>query len=114
MLCIHLVMISHCSTGYVTDNTSSWITVSYHPKDVIVISSNLLPDPHLSDQFIHPTSEHILQLTSLLDHKPVQCVRSVFAIYCKKALNMYQSVQRAAQLLPIHNFSLLKMEYEHV
>ena len=54
-----LVMISPYSTGYGTDNTSSWIMVSQHPKDVIVISSNLIPDPDLSDQFINATVEQV-------------------------------------------------------
>ena len=52
-----LVMISPYSTEFDTDNTSPWITVSHHPKDVIVISTNSPPDPDLSDKFVHPTVE---------------------------------------------------------
>ena len=74
-------MISHYSTSYDTDNTSTSITVSHHPKDVIVISSNKPPDTDLSDQFIHPTLEQVLQFTNQLDYKPVKHVRSMFVIW---------------------------------
>ena len=87
MLYIYLVMISHYSTSYNTDNTSACLTVSYHPKDVIVISSNSPPDPDLSDQFIHPTLEQILQFTNQLDHKPVKCLSAVFAIHQRHKLH---------------------------
>ena len=66
MLCMVLVMLSPYSTGYDTDNTSSWLTVSYHFEDVIVISSNSPPDPDLSDQFVHPIVEQVLQITTNL------------------------------------------------
>ena len=82
-----LVMISPYSIGYDTENISSWITVSHHPKDVTVISSNLPSVPDLSDQFIHPTAEQVLQQTNQLYHKPVKCMRLMFAIHWKCKLN---------------------------
>ena len=69
------------SRGYDTDNTSSWITVSHHSEDVIVISSNSSPDPDLSDQFTHPRVEQVVQLINKLDPKPVKHMRSLAAIY---------------------------------
>ena len=85
-------MISPASTGYETDNTSSWITVSHHPKDVIVISSNSLPDPDLSDQFIHATAEQIcnqlINLTTNLPNVQDQCLPSAL----NKVLKIHQHV----------------------
>ena len=83
ILPVSFTVMSLYSRGHDTDNTSSWITVSHHPEDVIVISSNASLDPDLIDQFIQPTAEQVLQLTSHLDHKPVKYTRSVFAI-CSK------------------------------
>ena len=90
IFCISLfaVMLPY-STAHDTNNISSWITVSHHPDDVIVISSSSPLVKDLSDQFIQPTAEHILQLISHLDHKPGNHTRSISAIHqkcklCKK------------------------------
>ena len=72
MLCTFLVVISSYSTGYDTDNTSSWTTVYHHPEKIIVISSNVTPDPDLSDQFIHPEAEQVSQQTNQPDQKTSQ------------------------------------------
>ena len=66
--------------SFTVTSPSSWITVSHHPEDVIVISSSSPQDIDLSDQFIHPTAEQVLQLTSHLDHKPAKHTRSMFAM----------------------------------
>ena len=94
-------MISPYSIGYDTDNTSCWITVSPYPKDVTIISSS--PDPDLSDQFIHPTAEQVLQLTIQLDPKPVKQMRSIAAICQRhklyiKVLKLCHHIQHTVQL----------------
>ena len=51
---------------------------------VLVIMTQLLYYAHnntdLSDQFIQPAAEQVLQLTSNLDHEPAKHTRSMFAI----------------------------------
>ena len=83
---MHLVMTSHYNTGYDNDNTSSCITVSLQPKDVTVISSYLPPGPGLSDQFVYPIPEQMLQLTNQLNHKPVKCEVNVCHLAKMQAL----------------------------
>ena len=74
-------MISHYSTSHDADSTSTWITVSHHPNDVIAISSGSPLDADLSDQFIHPTPEQTLQLTNQHHHKCAKHLRSMLAIH---------------------------------
>ena len=108
------------STEHDTCNTSSWIAMSHHPDDVIVISLSSAPDTDLGDQFTKPPAEQVLQLISHLDHKPAKHTRLISAIHqrCKLQKKALNCTKMSSMQLNCSNFFflfllVLKMYYEH-
>ena len=62
-----------------TCNTSYCILVSHHPDDVIMVLSCSSLDAELSEEFIQPPTEQVLQLISNIKYNPTKHIGSITA-----------------------------------